>query len=485
MRGHGMAGWRSARWRGGVAEAPAVVLPPPSPAPSAPPTASTRQRRAVPAQAAPPPDSGYGLRIEDRFAWPWNGVEFSFALLAFLSYLFAVVSYKLPIGQPAMAAAILAVTMGSKDRWRVPLPMILLLAFTVIVGLMYRSTQFSTYTWIPYQDWVKVVLISMVALAVLNTRPRVRFFMFFYLAIFALYPVRGAVFNWFYYRAATQGRVAWNFVFGNPNDFAALMIFPLGLALAVLVTERSKWIRRAALAGIAVLPLVIFMSQSRGAILAVGGGVIAYIVLQGKGRMRSFVGLGVIAVVLAIWAPRDVWSRLSNLKSATSSGDLSTASDSRSAEQRFEIWKVALSVSKDFPVTGVGWGGYPIAHLAYARRTGIDRLARGARDAHSTYLTVLGETGIIGFVLWSGFIASVVLTSIAAMVRVRPYVPEYAQQIKILLLALLAFGIAGVFGSFHHMSFTYLHLTLLLAMSLVTLRDVEAMERGGARPRGR
>jgi O-antigen ligase len=210
---------------------------------------------------------------------------------------------------------------------------------------------------------------------------------------------------------------------------------------------------------------------------------VTYFALQGRGRLKAFLGFAAIAVVVATFAPSDVWSRLSSLKSASSSGKLEEANDRRSAEQRLEIWKVACSVHEAFPITGVGWAGYPNAHMAFARRTGFDRIASGARDTHNTYLTVLAETGWIGLGLWLTLIGLVVSKALRAMRRVRSYAAEYAMQLKMLLLSLLSYGACAVFGSFAHMSFTYLHLTTILALATVTLQEVDAFERGPVRRR--
>lgn len=470
MRG-GAAGWRTARWRGGaIAQAAGVALPPTTPP--------------MPALVAPPAAPSFFTRVEQRFQWPWQGVEWSLGYVAFLVYVFVISSYIVNIGQPTMVLAILGITMGSKDKWRFPAPFYLLAIFLALITLTFQSTEYRSYIWQPLEDIVKVFMIFLVGASVLDSRPRLRFFMFFYLAVFALFPVRGGLFNWFIYSATTQGRVGWNHLFENPNDFAALMIFPIALAIAVWLSERTRLIRFLSFAGVAALPLVIFLTQSRGAIVALAGGVFAYFVFQGKGRVKTLLTVAGVAAVVVLFAPSDVWTRIGNLKSATESGNLQQANDSRSAEQRFEIWKVAWKVHEAFPVTGVGWGAYPNAHADFSRRPDISSIARGARDSHNTYLTLLAETGWIGFITWMTMLVLVVGNAIRGMRRIRPYAAEYAMQIRVVLLALLSFGLAGMFGSFAHMSFLYLHLALLIGMATVTNAEVDAIERGPVRRRG-
>ena len=436
-------------------------------------------RRSAPVAPAAP-TTGF-QRIEERFPWPWQGVSFSPTYILFLGYVFVISAQVLNLGQVAMGLALLTLTMGAKDRWKFPAPFVFMVAFFLVIAVTFQSTEYRSFVYRPLTDMLKVFLITAVAVSVLDSRPRIRFFMFFYLAVFALFPVRGGLFNWFIYNSATQGRVAWNLTFENPNDYAAYMIFPLGLCLAVFLAEKSKLLKQASFLGLVAIPLLIFMTQSRGAILALGAGVMTFILTQGKGRAKTLLAVGAIAAVVVVFAPSGVWSRLNSLKSATESGNLTQANDSRSAEQRFEIWRVALKVHQAFPITGVGWGAYPNAHSEYSRRSGIAVIAGGARDAHNTYLTVLCESGWVGFLLWMGMIMSIVVTSIRAMRRVRPYINEYALQIRMLLLALLSYGAAGVFGSFAHVTFSYLHLAALLSLSMIALREAQAFETGGAR----
>ncbi|MCC6927907.1 MAG: O-antigen ligase family protein [Gemmatimonadaceae bacterium] len=498
MRPQAEGGWRSARWRGGNA-APALgdalpplppITSPPEPSP-VPPAAGTwrgrwrsRQGEATPAQAGGTAGwFGAFPRIEDAFKWPWQGVDWSLGYVAFLLYIFVVTSYLVNLGQVAIVAAVIGVTFSKTEKWKFPLPMVLMALFLVIVAIGFRASPFGQKDWKPFEDMVKVFVITLVSLAVLTNRARIRFYLFYYLALYALFPVRGGIFNWFVYRAATQGRVAWNHAFENPNDMAALLMLPLGLCVALVYTERLKLIRNAALIGIAAIPMIIFMTQSRGAIVAIGATVLVYFLVQGKGRAKTIFSLLAVAVVVGVFAPSGVWERLGSLKAATEAGDLTEANDSRSAEQRFEIWKVAWQVHEEWPIIGVGWGSYPYAHAFYSRRQAFKRIAGGARDAHNTYLTVLGETGYLGFFLWTAMIGAVVVPGIAAMRRVRSYSEEYANQLKMLLLALLCFGLAGMFGTFAHVTFTYTHLALILAAAQVATKEVDDYEQGRAGPR--
>ena len=56
-------------------------------------------------------------RIEDRFPWPWQGVDFSPGFVCFLLYFFVITSYVVNLGQVAMASAI-AIIKTRLAPWR-------------------------------------------------------------------------------------------------------------------------------------------------------------------------------------------------------------------------------------------------------------------------------------------------------------------------------------------------------------------------------
>ncbi|MEO7966414.1 MAG: hypothetical protein ABIT38_21155, partial [Gemmatimonadaceae bacterium] len=164
MAGRGQAGWRSSRWRMGNA-APAQALPPlltagapPTEQPQAPPRGRRSIRATATAVFAPVARAG-GAIIEDVLPWPWQGVRFSPAYVAFLTYVFVVTSYVVPLAQAAMVCAIGILTFGSKDRWKVPGPMAMLLAFFMFAALGYKMTRYAVYTWDPLMDLAKVVIV--------------------------------------------------------------------------------------------------------------------------------------------------------------------------------------------------------------------------------------------------------------------------------------------------------------------------------------
>ena len=77
---------------------------------------------------------------------------------------------------------------------------------------------------------------------------------------------------------------------------------------------------------------------------------------------------------------------------------MTAGSDSQS-RTRFKMWGLALDLFIKHPVMGIGWGGYK---QAYAVELYQDWQSLGAKylNAHNTYLQLLCETGVTGFLIY-------------------------------------------------------------------------------------
>ncbi len=78
-----------------------------------------------------------------------------------------------------------------------------------------------------------------------------------------------------------------------------------------------------------------------------------------------------------------------------------------SAMGRIFIWKVSWEMVQDSPILGIGYGNYPVEYLNYQAKFfshkengGYYDRASNLKDAHSEYLQVLAETGIVGLFLF-------------------------------------------------------------------------------------
>ena len=398
-------------------------------------------------------------------------MQWTVTLAGFLLYLLVITSYRLPIGDVAIAMALGGLLLQSGGisfppylRW--------LTVFGVWAAIAGTQTRYPDVVTTQLIELLKLSLIVLVAANALRTRQQIRLYIVFFLGCFALFPLRGAMFNFFLYRNDMQGRAIWNFLYSNPNDLGAMALLQLSMALMLLVAEPKGWVRWAAIAGVVMVPLLILMTQSRGVFL----GLLVFLAIAFAGqrqRVRLALRLALIAALLAPFAPDGVWERLGTLKHATSESTLDAVDgESGSARQRYEIWRVGWQIIRDHPFTGVGLAAYEPNHEVYAVRPEFNPTAQGPRDAHSLYFNVLAETGYLGLTLYLAMLASVIIVADRTRRKCKGVLDTAARQLLLLEAGLAGFLAAAVFGSLPYLPHFLLHLVLMYAISMQARRDL-------------
>ena len=72
--------------------------------------------------------------------------------------------------------------------------------------------------------------------------------------------------------------------------------------------------------------------------------------------------------------------------------------DINQADQRYDYWRVSLNLFKEEPLTGVGSGNFE------RRYNAVRREEKPSRFPHQMFLRFLGENGIVGFLLFVGYL---------------------------------------------------------------------------------
>ena len=141
------------------------------------------------------------------------------------------------------------------------------------------------------------------------------------------------------------------------------------------------------------------VTLSRGGLMAIlGSAVMMSVMAIGRDvpvRQRIVAGLGLGVVVfggLLALTPESLVDRLS----------------SHSSEGRTALWREAVGVVRDYPLTGTGMGGFQSAFLKYKALEGKFIV----EYAHNDYLQGLAEMGVIGFLIPVLLIALVLKRSV-------------------------------------------------------------------------
>lgn len=389
---------------------------------------------------------------------------------AILLYIAGAVTYRVPLVGPAIVAALLGLVL---EKARVVFPPFMALFFAFIIwNAVGLSTSVAPQV---SSDQIIVLLkVSCIAFAmsnVLRSGWRVRTFVIFFLVCFAMYPARGTLLNYFVFGYTWFGRALWNYIYSNSNDLAALTFFPLSMCVALLLTEKKGWVRYSALAGVGALPLIILLTQSRAALIAMVVCLILFFAFHSNGkRVRTLLTAAALSVVVLPFVPDSAWERFKGIGQLTSVETIRYADPEGSAEARSLIWGVASQIIEDNPITGIGLGAYGYAHERYAAGMSLPSSAKGIRDTHSTYLNVAAESGLVGLALFLAMIA--IALGDAEITRRRAKQFPIAQWLLALELGLVAFLVAGIFGSYSKLALLYIQLVFLWVVTNLAKQEL-------------
>ena len=378
----------------------------------------------------------------------------------FLIYTFSVTTYRLPLGTPAIIGGI-ASLLFQRERFRCPPVLLwhgLLLSWCAVT---WAHSLYPDISWDALTLTAKLWLIMLVAANALRTRTQFLLLIVFYIACFLLYPVRGAFVNFFIIGYTLGGRAVWNQVFSNPNDLAGVALLQLSMSIGLVYAFRGL-ARLIGYVGIALLPLLILFTESRGAFIAFCLAGVLALAMQRR-RLRAMAIAGSLAAIVVVSTPSSAWDRFRGLRNATSVANLNEVDGEGSARQRFEIWRVAMTITSEHPVFGIGVGTYAHEHVIVAKRPDFDPTASGMRDAHSTYLTAAAETGLPGLLL----LLVLLITMLVRAERTRRAgLPSSwtSRLLGPLELGYIAYLVAGIWGSYNESLYLFVHLTIIAAL---------------------
>lgn len=260
---------------------------------------------------------------------------------------------------------------------------------------------------------------------------------------------------------------------GNANETATALAVGVALAGALALALRDKpWLRLGAAIGVPICLISLFLTVSRGGLVALVAVLFAGIAVAGQGRKVAiaFVTVAVLGGVFyfAVLAPPEARDRLVQSDGGTG---------------REDIWKVGWRMVEAHPVNGVGAGNFPTSSVHYLLAPGAilraDFIVDDPKVAHNTYLEVLAELGIVGLTLFLCILGYSLVTALqAAKTFARAGDPEMDIIARAIFVALVGMLVAAFFGS---REFTN-QLWLLLSMAPALL-GVARMELAAAQSR--
>ena len=172
--------------------------------------------------------------------------------------------------------------------------------------------------------------------------------------------------------------------FENPNVYAEYLLFLTPLAFVFLLEGRAARSRLLAFVPLGIYALCIVNTWSRGAWLGLLVAFVLFLLITDKRSPVYLLGAALVTPMATVWLPSSILSRFLSI------GDLGDSSVS----YRFSVWRGVWRMLRETAWfgTGVGYSAFSALYPAFAYGG-----SAGVRHAHSFYLQIIVEFGIVGF----------------------------------------------------------------------------------------
>jgi O-antigen ligase/tetratricopeptide (TPR) repeat protein len=257
--------------------------------------------------------------------------------------------------------------------------------------------------------------------------------------------------------AIHQGGVRVDASFGNAEYLAAYLLFTIAISVWLAFEAKQQWLKWLLGVFVVLQIIVLFLTETRGAILgfigAVGLTAILWMFEAGKKGRRYAMGmLGALALLVIIFFALRTSPIIQDIPGLDRLASIS-ASNSESTT-RLTIWHMALEGFEQKPIVGWGQEGFNYVFnkyyepSLYAQEPWFDR-------AHDIFLDWLVAGGLPALVLFVALLAAAVVAIYRA-----PNVSRVERLMLISTLAAYCFQGLFVFDNL----FTYVPLAIILAM---------------------
>lgn len=265
----------------------------------------------------------------------------------------------------------------------------------------------------------------------------------FVLGAFA--PVVNIIYNFLmgnmygFYRFSAAGRDT------NTTGFIVAFAIPITVYLVTspATTKKAKVLKLANFAYIPAAAFAVALTGTRFAMIMALPSIIYIMIALSRlhfiWRILIFVSLSGSVLYLSSLVPEGTVLRLSTADDEIRGGDLNG---------RIEIWKNGLDLWSRQPILGIGSGAFPRAVVPIYGRI---------RAMHNSYVSVLVETGLIGFTLFVSILAT-------ALYKIRS-LPRFETVFWVTIF--VVWGLGNMVMTWEHTNSTWLLLSLIVGAANV------------------
>ncbi len=236
---------------------------------------------------------------------------------------------------------------------------------------------------------------------------------------------------------------------GQPTLLAGYLCVMPFIFLWLAMRASKRWHNIAGLLGFMLTTASLFVTQSRGAFVGYGVGMVALTAILLRYRIsRRAVGFIIAMMLCFIVASSAYIATNKDFRAKIMRGI--KLKGSYSAATRIFFWRVAFEMMRERPIIGVGLGRYGYHYYdveVMLHREGKTSLAT-AKDAmilqaHNEFIQVAAELGALGFLLFLAFNLGIFKVGLRKLSLYRGYPPDQLFQACLLsaLICLLTYSL--------------------------------------------
>lgn len=297
-----------------------------------------------------------------------------------------------------LAVMALMVSLTVRKVVQLPNPVVLLSLVAVLFsfGMACGISAFRSVSWFHWLEWIAYGVGLCTAVAVMGRGRGPRATLWAIAVGTALVAIEG-ILEYGNMRAIDP---TWRIFAGwvNPNALAGMLLIGGLLALGLVVAESERLAKLGAGSLAVLIGFALFLSQSRGGIVAFLVGLIALIAFQlaygAKLRVVTILAPLVVVGLLAVSVRTAPAPNANATPSLSRVGNVSSTAE-QSSGYRILLWKGAIHMIKENPFgTGLGTYRYESARSGLTPQT---------QFAHQGFLQIGVESGVLGLMVWLAF----------------------------------------------------------------------------------
>jgi O-antigen ligase len=258
----------------------------------------------------------------------------------------------------------------------------------------------------------------------------------------------------------------------DANTYGQLMVILVPLALDRFWNERNHLLRLCAAWAFTVCALSVLFTFSRGAFLALLV-ALGFMVIRHPPRPLALLITMAVAIPLMQFVPANYVHRVSTVLNFLPGSDTDYRAD-ESFKDRSSEMTVAWMLFAERPILGVGLSNYNSYYQQYSRLLGLDP-RREDRSAHSLYLELAAEGGLLGLATFGAIMWMVIRGMREARQNLRrASLPDHASMVAAFSVGLAGYLTAAIFLHDAYSRFLWLLIGIALALRQVAQNELVA-----------